>query len=315
MKIVGHLMQISRLGELIGKDKLPHAMLFVGPESIGKKKVALALAQRLLCENPPQTQILQACGVCPSCIRVMKNQSENLMLIEPDGQHIKIDQTRAVIQFLSLANFNHNRVIVIDQTHMMNPQAANALLKVLEEPADNVFFILIAPESDAVLSTLRSRSHSIRFSPLTESELKTIKSGLPDWVYKCSRGQINALNALSGEQGGALRLQSFDLLESFWSEPEFLSADWRWAFKDRDEAQGIIKNWTLIMRDVLVLKMNELKSLMNVDQVDRLQKMSFLENSKINLFISQLLKTEKDIQGYIDSTLLIESLWVKYARK
>lgn len=317
--IYGHQPQITKLKEAIEKNRLPHAMLFVGPESIGKKKVAFALAQRLLCENPPPHQF-QACGVCPSCIRVAKNQSENLRLIEPEGQNIKIDQTRDVIQFLSLANFDRNRVIIIDQTHLMNPQAANALLKILEEPAQNVYFILIAPEADSVLPTIRSRSHVIRFSALTTTDLKSIHPGLPDWVYKCSRGQVNAMNALCGDQGTSQRLQSFDLLDLFWNEPQFLNSDdktagWRQSFKDREEAQSIIKNWILIMRDVLVLKMDRIESLLNVDQIERLKKISFLENSKINAFISQLLKTEKEIQGYMDSTLLVESLWVNYARK
>lgn len=312
--IVGHQKSITKLSEALEKNRLPHAMLFVGPESIGKKKVAFALAQRLLCENPP-AHSFKACEVCPSCIRVAKNQSENVMYIEPDGQNIKIDQTRDVMQFLSLANFNRNRVIIIDQAHMMNPQAANSLLKTLEEPSQNVFFILVAPEADAVMSTIRSRSHTIRFSALTSDELKVLKPGQPEWAYKCSRGQVNVLNALTGEQGTGQRQQSFDLLEAFWSEPEFLNRpDWRAAFKDREEAQGIIKNWILIMRDVLVVKMDELKRLLNVDQIERIKKISFLENAKINSFISQLLKTEKEIQGYVDSTLLIESLWVKHAR-
>lgn len=316
--IYGHHFQITQLTEAIEKNRLPHAMLFVGPESIGKRKVALVLAQRLLCENPP-VHSFQGCGVCPSCVRVAKNQSENLKLIEPEGLNIKIDQTRDVIQFLSLANFDRNRVVIIDQAHVMNPQASNALLKILEEPSSNVYFILIAPEADSVLPTIRSRSHTIRFSALTVTDLKSIKPGLPDWVYKCSRGQVHAMNTLCGDQGTNQRLESFNLLDAFWNEPLFIDDDkalgWRASFKDREEAQSIIKNWILIMRDVLVLKMNRMESLLNVDQIERLQKISFLENSKINSFISQLLKTEKDIQGYVDSVLLIESLWVNYARR
>lgn len=323
-QIQGHQIPILKLSEALQKNHLPHAMLFVGPESIGKKKVAFVLAQKLLCKNKDvmddQHQGLMACGVCPSCLRVAKHQSENVMLIEPEGLNIKIDQTRAVIHFLSLANFNNNRVVIIDQAHMMNLQAANALLKILEEPNENVFFILIAPESDTVLSTIRSRSHVIRFQPLSLSEMKLIKPGLPDWVYQCSRGQLNVMTNLSSDEGLNRRIQSFDLLDSFWTEPEFLNAigaevNWRTFFKDRAEAQDIIKNWILIMRDVLVLKMNESGSLLNTDQIERLKKISFLDKSKINFFISQLLKLEKEIQNYMDGTLLIESLWVKHARK
>ncbi len=312
--IRGHQAQITQLEEAVDRQRLPHAMLFTGPESIGKKMVAYAIAQKLLCEvkDTPDTP----CGACPSCVRVAKHQSENVLFIEPSGQNIKVDQAREIIEFLNLSNFGRNRVIIIDQANLFNPQAANSILKILEEPSENVFFILIAPEAESMMRTIRSRSQVIRFNPLTEAEVKSIKPGLPEWVYKCSRGQMNAVASLSSPDGMSKRMQSFDLLESFWNEKDFLnSAAWRTSFKDREEAQDIVKNWVHVMRDVLVVKMNEIGSVLNSDQVDRLNKFSFLDNTKINSFITQLLKMQKDIQGYADSTLLVESLWVTHARK
>lgn len=312
--IRGHLAQITQLEEAVDRQRLPHAMLFTGPESIGKKMVAYAVAQKLLCEvkDTPDTP----CGVCPSCVRVAKHQSENVLYIEPAGQNIKVDQARHIIEFLNLSNFGRSRVVIIDQAHLFNPQAANSILKILEEPSENVFFILIAPEAESMMRTIRSRSQVIRFNPLNENEIKSIKPGLPEWVYKCSRGQLNAVAQLSSADGMTKRIQSFDLLESFWNEAGFLnSASWRSSFKDREEAQDIIKNWIHVMRDVLIVKLDELGSVLNIDQLDRLNKLSFLDNGKINLFISQLLRTQKEIQGYADSTLLVESLWVTHARK
>lgn len=312
--IRGHAAQITQLEEAVDRQRLPHAMLFTGPESIGKKMVAYAIAQKLLCEvkDTPDTP----CGICPSCVRVAKHQSENVLFIEPSGQNIKVDQARHIIEFLNLSNFGRSRVVIIDQAHLFNPQAANSILKILEEPSENVFFILIAPEAESMMRTIRSRSQVIRFNPLNEDEIKSIKPGLPEWVYKCSRGQLNAVAQLSSADGMTKRMQSFDLLESFWNEKDFLNGTtWRSSFKDREEAQDILKNWVHVMRDVLVVKLNELGSVLNSDQIDRLNKFSFLDNGKINLFISQLLKMQKEIQGYADSTLLVESLWVTHARK
>lgn len=312
--IRGHAAQITQLEEAVDRQRLPHAMLFTGPESIGKKMVAYAIAQKLLCEvkDTPDTP----CGICPSCVRVAKHQSENVLFIEPSGQNIKVDQARHIIEFLNLSNFGRSRVVIIDQAHLFNPQAANSILKILEEPSENVFFILIAPEAESMMRTIRSRSQVIRFNPLNEDEIKSIKPGLPEWVYKCSRGQLNAVAQLSSADGMTKRMQSFDLLESFWNEKDFLNGTtWRSSFKDREESQDILKNWVHVMRDVLVVKLNELGSVLNSDQIDRLNKFSFLDNGKINLFISQLLKMQKEIQGYADSTLLVESLWVTHARK
>lgn len=314
-QIHGHKAQITQIEDSIDRQRLPHAMLFTGPESIGKKMVAYAVAQKLLCERLKDTPD-SPCGICPSCIRVAKHQSENMLFIEPIGQNIKVDQAREIIQFLNLSNFGRNRVIVIDQAHLFNPQAANSILKTLEEPSQNVFFILIAPEAESVMRTIRSRSQVIRFHPLTEAEIKSIKPGLSEWVYKCSRGQLNAVAQLSSPEGMTKRIQNFDILESFWTEADFLnSTGWRSFFKDREEAQDIIKNWILVMRDVLVVKMNELNSVLNSDQMDRLHKFVFLDNARINRFISGLLKMQKDLLGYADSTMSVESLWVTHARK
>ena len=313
-QIRGHQTQIARLEQAVDRKRLPHAMLFTGPESIGKKMVAYAIAQKLLCEvkDTPDTP----CGSCPSCVRVAKHQSENILFIEPAGQNIKVDQARHIIEFLNLSNFGRNRVVIIDQAHLFNPQAANSILKILEEPSENVFFILIAPEAESMMRTIRSRCQVIRFKPLNESEIKSIKPGLPDWVYTCSRGQLNAVARLSSADGMTKRIQSFELLELFWNATHFLNlTTWRNSFKDREEAQDILKNWVNVMRDVLVVKLNELGSVLNSDQMDRLYKFSFLDNAKINLFISQLLLMQKEIQGYADSTLLVESLWVTHARK
>ncbi len=312
--IQGHQLQIAQLEQAIFRQRLPHAMLFTGPESIGKKMVAFALAQKLVCEK--KDSVDSPCGICPSCIRVAKHASENVLLIEPDGQSIKVDQARHIIEYLNLSNFGRSRVIIIDQAHLLNAAAANSILKILEEPSDNVFFILIAPEAESVMRTIRSRTQVIRFNSLTESSIKSIKPGLPDWVYKCSRGQLNALTQLSQADGMAKRLQNFALLDSFWNEADFLkSTSWRSFFKDREEARDTIKTWIQVMRDVLVIKLGQLGSILNSDQLDMLMRFTFLENQKINLFISQLLRTEKDIQAYADSTLLVESLWVTHARK
>lgn len=309
--IKSHSDQILKLEQAIDQKKMPHAMLFTGPESIGKKMVAMALAQKLVCEKNQS-----ACGVCPACLRMAKHQSENLLFIEPAGLNIKIDQTREISHFLSLANFGMNRLVIIDQAHLLNLQAANSILKNLEEPSDNVYFILIAPDAESVLSTIRSRSQVIRFLALPVVDMKKIKPGLADWIYKCSRGQMNELSYLSESEGLSKRLKSFELLNLFWTDPLFLQENtWRLAFKERESALHMIKNWILIMRDLIVLKMDEINHVLNSDQLESLKKLIFLNNDQLNFFIINLLRLQKDISKYMDTTLLVESLWVNHARK
>lgn len=177
--IVGHQIQIKKLFHLKDSDRWPHAMIFVGPSGTGKKKMALGFAQALVCKIEDH-----ACGSCGACLRIEKMQSENLFILEPDIELakplIKVEQIRDLLHSLSLASLGAARVVIIDEAQTLNPQASNALLKTLEEPTENIFFILIANDDKQLLSTIRSRSQVMRFSGLSYDEVKTVKPGLAD---------------------------------------------------------------------------------------------------------------------------------------
>jgi DNA polymerase III subunit delta' len=311
-QIIGHNTQIENLRFAVVENKLPHALIFSGPQSIGKKKVAMALAQMLVCEDK---STIDACGVCGSCLRVEKNQSENLKIISPDGAAIKAEQVRDVLDYLSLSNFNKNRVIIFDQAHLMNPTAANSLLKTLEEPNPNVYFILLGPEVSNFMTTIKSRSQVIRFSALTTDQLQSIKPGFPSWAYSCARGQVTQLDQLTSDDGQKLREESLVILEHFWSDQEFLtSEDWKKSVKDRDNARQILNMWTTMIRDVLVLKTSAQKFIMNLDQSVRLKKLFQISTNKISDFSTALIQADRDLAGNGDTVLIFESLWVKHAR-
>ncbi len=310
--IIGHTVQIRNLKSVIAEKKLPHALIFSGPSSIGKKKTAIALAQILICENQIPDQ---ACAVCGSCLRVEKNQSENLKIITPDGASIKAEQVRDVLDYLSLSNFGKNRVIIFDQAHLMNPTAANALLKTLEEPYPNVHFILIGPEVSNFMTTIRSRSQVIRFSALSQAQLQLIKPGLEQWIYSCSRGQIEQLDQFTSAEGQKLREDSLVMLEHFWSDQEFLLSDeWKKSIKDREYAKRVVQIWSTMVRDTLLLKTSAQKLIMNIDQSARLKKLFQISIQKISDFSNGLLQVDRDLSGNGDAVLIFESLWVKHAR-
>lgn len=313
--VVGHNLQIQNLKYAIAHNKLPHAMIFSGPNSIGKKKCAIAFAQILICEDQNAQHIAQACGVCGSCQRVEKNQSENLKIIIPDGASIKADQVRDVLDYLSLSNFGKNRVVIFDQAHLMNAVAANSLLKTLEEPYPNVYFILIGPEISNFMTTIKSRSQVIRFSSLTNDQLQIVKPGQQPWAYNCARGQVESLMQLATEDGQKLREDSLIYLEQFFSDKEFLfSDDFKKSVKDREQARLMLQIWNTMLRDVLILKTTAQKFVLNLDQTNRLKKLFQISSEKISDFTESLLQADRDLVGNGDSVLIFESLWVRYAR-
>lgn len=211
-EVTGHQFQLAKLFHLKEAGRWPHAIMFVGPSGIGKMKIALSFAQALVCEASNT-----ACGSCGPCIRIEKKQSESLFVIEPDAESakpvIKVEKIRELLQSLSFAGIGAARIVIIDQAQVMNERAANALLKTLEEPSENVYFILIANDDRQFLPTIRSRTQVMRFSTLSHEEIKTLKPGHPDWVYRSSRGQVDRLELLSSKEGTLKREEALSFFE------------------------------------------------------------------------------------------------------
>lgn len=312
--VAGHEKQIEKLQHLQRMQRWPQALLLTGPSGIGKKKLAFAFSQMLICEKSDA-----ACGVCGPCLRVEKNQSESLHFLAPDTELsrpvIKVEVVRELLSRLSLAGLTKNRVVIIDQAQTMNMQAANVLLKTLEEPGENVYFILIGEDIQQFLPTIRSRVQVLPFSVLTYEQTKKIKPQQPDWAYRSCRGQLDRLELLTSAEGVQKRSEALLLFEQFCEDKEFLiTPDWKTQIKDRSWAQFNLNCWMQIIRDLVVLKSQARHFILNTDQYERLKKLYVLHSKKLLKLAENLLNAEKDLLGNADPVLVFESLWVQYAR-
>lgn len=160
-----------------GLGRFPHAILLAGPEGVGKQAFAENLVALLLCEAP--TAALEACGQCPSCHWLNTGNHPDFRRVAPAGDEegeegvsetvkrrgstlIRIDQIRELEDFVFVGSHRQgNRVVLLTEAEAMNPAAANALLKILEEPPATVYFILITSKQKNLLPTLRSRCRVI----------------------------------------------------------------------------------------------------------------------------------------------------------
>jgi DNA polymerase-3 subunit delta' len=174
------------------KKRLPHALLLRGQSGIGKLDFAISLSQALLCEQINSAH--QACGVCPSCGWFEQDNHPDFRLISPEQDvskddevstkntkkrtQIVIEQIRGLSEFLSLSSHKSDglRIVAIHPAEGLNAAAANALLKMLEEPPPNVIFILVAHQAHKILPTIMSRCQKIDMPvPSTEEALAWMK--------------------------------------------------------------------------------------------------------------------------------------------
>ncbi|MFA7553586.1 MAG: DNA polymerase III subunit delta' [Spongiibacteraceae bacterium] len=162
--------QWQRLEALRQSDKLPHAILLAGPAGVGKRRFAKAFAEYLICESPDSGV---ACGTCRQCGFILAGSHPDFKWLAPEekSRQIKIDQIRELVDSLAQTSQQGGiKVATISPAEMMNTNAANALLKCLEEPSPNTLLLLLADAPNQLLPTIRSRCQIIKF-PLPPQEV------------------------------------------------------------------------------------------------------------------------------------------------
>ena len=334
--IIGHKSQVESLLRSKKSGHLPHALLFSGPSGIGKKKTAWAFAQALLCEN----QKAPSCGKCPSCSRVERGTSQDMLFIEPEGLYIKLQSVRQILQFVSLQSFAPHRVIIMDSAHQMNLASANSLLKILEEPPPKVYFILVSSQPQALPVTVRSRVQVLRFCPLSLKELQTVaqeaafsqkdtakqktkaqkppsfaeKTSFIDpkeqWILKAAQGSMDNLQKWIGNQ--ELRQKAFFLLKQAVQKKELCSfgelAD---LVKNREQALFVCLCWGRAIRDACVSRFKSSKQEEDFqDQKQLLSALNSLPFALLSDFFDKTIQLERDLKGNADSPLAFDNIFM-----
>ncbi len=168
--LIGQEGAVQRLVRLVTSDRLPHALLFEGPEGVGKFTAAQALAASLLCRRPPRPG--DACGECSACVKVEGQNHADLHLIRTPDPRIKIAEVREAERALALRPMEGQRkVLLVEDAHKMTIEAQNALLKTLEEPRGSTHIILTVARLKNVLPTVVSRCQRLRFQALSSSQI------------------------------------------------------------------------------------------------------------------------------------------------
>ena len=316
-EIIGHSRQIGTLRHALAKGRLHHAYLFAGPEGVGKRTAALALAKAIHCAEGGD----DFCGRCANCARIQDGNHPDLRLIEPQAgkKEISIQQIREIEKQLYYRSFSGGKkLIILDPATLMNFPAQNALLKTLEEPPQDSLLILIAGSTGGLLPTLRSRCLQVPFGPLQRDHV----SGYLVSQKGMKRDDAELLAAMAmGSLGNALKMDGADLPKRRQSWIALLSSlrigDCRAATAaaetlaaNKDETAKFLEWVQSWYRDLLVHTVTqESKELINLDMLAHIERESGA--GKVEYILSlmgQVTEAAAGMQRNLNRRMIMENL-------
>lgn len=204
----------NELKKIVQNNNVLHSYLFLGKEGIGKKEIAKEFAKKVLCLNKEDD-----CN-CKSCICFDSQNHPDIKIINEEGETIKINTVREIIQTVyEKPILSNKKIYIINDCDKMTKEAQNSLLKTLEEPPEYIVIILIASNQDMILNTIKSRCTKIVFDKLKENEIKEI---LNTTDFKNTEISENMYEFFDGSIGKALQIlekkEQYEDLEGFINE-------------------------------------------------------------------------------------------------
>jgi DNA polymerase III subunit delta' len=321
--IVGHEHAIDRLRRTLAAEQVRHAYLLSGPEHIGKSLLAHRFAQTLLCTGGPDLQISpqNPCNVCLSCRKVMHRNHPDVHVIRKpaDKQFIVIEQIRALQSDSARRTLEGRRnVFIIEDAHEMNPQAANCLLKTLEEPEPDVVLLLTVTDPGLLLPTILSRVQQVTMHLLTTAKIKAALE--QQWEVEPREAElIGALAA--GRMGWAIQaVEDEDMLTERKAQLETLtklptaSKVQRFDIAQRlstdtDKARAVLELWLLWWRDMVLAANTCLDLTVNVDMRDILkQQAAKIGTAEAERMVRAILGTMEALDQNVNARAALEVL-------
>jgi len=325
-QVVGQDKTLSLLDYGLKTDAIAHAYLLVGPTHVGKGTLARNLAQALNCEGsgPP-------CGQCRSCQRIREGKHADVTTIGLNsGTEIGIDDIRGLQRLANLPPYEGKcKVLIIDGAEYLSIEAANALLKILEEPPPMVVWLLLAAEEERLLPTIISRCQRLELKPVSSERVQEVlvnshhvDGDKAELLTRLCHGRLGwALSALTDCSILEQRSQRIDRLASLLAA----GVEQRFAYaqelasqfsQDRKAGSEITEIWFDWWRDLMLIKGDCREAIINVDFKTALKdQASRLSLSEINEFLTGLGLVQEAISKNVNPRLALEWLMLNLPRR
>lgn len=277
--ILGNSRAKRILRKALQRGRIPNSLLFTGPEGVGKTDTALVLAKAMNCLQKKD----DSCEVCSSCRAINNGNFPDVMVISPDKNLLKINQMREMKTVAYLKPMvGRKRVFILEDAEKMNDEAANSVLKILEEPPAFIHIVLITHNPYLILSTIQSRCQKLVFSPISREDIerelvfKGEEAERAKIISLLVRGNLKQALSLDWEEVQRIRdkaWQLFSALVGGESVSPFLK---NYAYTRRDSLEEefvkVMEILSSLCRDLLLVKEGaSLDLLFNPDHASEIQ--------------------------------------------
>jgi len=309
----------SLLRRAVREGRVGQSLIFAGPDGIGKRRFATALAQAINCQRHIDGD---ACGKCSQCIKVAHSEHLDVLTYNPDGQFIKIEQMREMSAEAQFKPFEGNRrVLIVDEAERLNIRAANSILKALEEPPESSLIILVTSRPYALLDTIRSRCQVLSFSPLSPAELESYL--MSDYkrpveenrlIAKLAQGSVGRAIGIDVREYLAEREHMINLVEAALIQRDCVqllaAAEHLGRKLERDDFVRYMNTLLLVLADLFKLKLDQpLEMLTNADEASRLGAISDqVDLQNLTTWTDKIEKLLQDITRNVSRQLALEDM-------
>ncbi|MBN1223607.1 MAG: DNA polymerase III subunit delta' [Candidatus Aminicenantes bacterium] len=305
------------LRKALQRGRVPNSLLFIGPQGVGKKETALVLAKAMNCQKGDD-----ACEACPSCRAINKENFPDVMLMSPGNNVHKIDQMRTLKQTAYLKPMvGKKRVFILEDAEKMNDEAANSVLKILEEPPASTHIILITHNPYLILPTIQSRCQKLTFSQVLREDIEQelLNRGLDEpkarIISLLVRGNLRQALNLEWDEVQAFRKKAWQLFHALLTGEEVSAFLKNYAYIRRgsleEEFSQVLEILSSLCRDLIVVKEGgNADLLLNPDYEKQIEEMRNLLNlGQIMDFLVKIDSALQALRRNLNVNLLVSSFF------